>query len=271
MKPRDHIILDYASLGDGETRAGEICPACSGGTSKEGSLSVSRSGGSLLWNCHRASCGFHGASSSSARPGQASSGTEARERPLYIPTTPITEAIAKLLSASYGLTGAAIEFAQLGWTGDHAGRYGRRVSFPIYGPDSRKRGTSYRSFQGADPKAIIDLQGEDSIAQCWYKMRRASSTLILVEDQLSALRLAPHVHAVALLGTNVSDAKVAEYKQGKYTRVILSLDNDATYEAIKLTLRLRGSLPINVMGLEKDIKNMSTDEFESYLGRTNLL
>lgn len=93
---------------------------------------------------------------------------------------------------------------------------------------------------------------------------------MLVEDQLSALRLAPHVHAVALLGTNVSDAKVAEYKD-KYKRIILSLDNDATYEAIKLTLRLRGALPINVMGLEKDIKNMSDDEFESYLGRTNLL
>lgn len=94
---------------------------------------------------------------------------------------------------------------------------------------------------------------------------------MLVEDQLSALRLAPHVHAVALLGTNVSDAKAAEYKQGKYDRIIISLDNDATQEAIKLTLRLRGTLPINVIGLAKDIKNMTADEFEDYLSRTNLL
>lgn len=265
MTPRDHVLIEYVDLRDGETKSGQRCPACDGGQSRENSLSVSRIGNSLRWNCHRSSCAFRGVSDLTATYGGASSDSETRHVTSYVPSSPINTATAKFLATTYGLSREAIDFAGLRWTGDDGGHYARRIAFPIYGPDSRQRGQSYRSFQGATPKAIIKLRTPDDIAQCWYKYRRASKTLVIVEDQLSAIRLCPHVHALALLGTNLNEAKVAEIKQEKFEHVILSLDNDATKEAIKLQLKWRESLPICVHGLAKDVKNMNEAEFQTYL------
>ena len=94
---------------------------------------------------------------------------------------------------------------------------------------------------------------------------------MIVEDQLSALRLCPHVHALALLGTNLNDSKVAEIKEGNFSHIILSLDNDATREAVKLQLKWREHLPMCIHGLEKDVKNMNEAEFQTYLTRINPL
>lgn len=94
--------------------------------------------------------------------------------------------------------------------------------------------------------------------------------MILVEDPVSAIKIAPHYHSAALLGTNLSEAKVEEIRMqvDKYERIYLCLDNDATYEAIKTQLKWRGRLPnLMVLGLQKDVKNMDNDEFDEYLKR----
>lgn len=104
----------------------------------------------------------------------------------------------------------------------------------------------------------------------WYKWKRVSDILVLVEDQVSAIKLAPHYHAAALLGVNLSDAKVKEIKDQvpAYKYVYLCLDNDATRESIRTALHLRSTFPnLRVQGLEKDIKNMSNEELEVFLSR----
>lgn len=265
MTPRDHVLIDYVDLREGESKSGQLCPACNGGQSGESSLSVSRIGDSLRWNCHRSSCAFRGVSDLSSAYGGSSTGNQTSKPASYIPTTPIDTATAKFLATAFGLTREVVDFAGLRWTGEDGGHYARRIAFPIYGPDTRQRGQSYRSFEGAKPKAIIKLRSEDDIAACWYKYRRASKTLVIVEDQLSALRMCPHVHSLALLGTNLNESKVEEIKVEKFEHVILSLDNDATKEAIKLQLKWREALPMCVHGLHKDIKNMNESEFQTYL------
>lgn len=118
------------------------------------------------------------------------------------------------------------------------------------------------------PKSIIEMHTEDDPILCWYKFKRASDTVVLVEDQMSALKLAPYVHAVALLGVNLSEAKVNEIKAGGYKRVILSLDNDAIPVAIRLTLKWKDKLPgLAIFGIAKDIKDMTTEELKDYVGR----
>lgn len=83
---------------------------------------------------------------------------------------------------------------------------------------------------------------------------------------MSAIKMSQHCHSAALLGTHISAEKVKEIVAGGYDKVILSLDNDATYEAIKLQLHLRDKIPgMCVRGLEKDIKNMNQQEFEEYV------
>lgn len=264
------IELDYASLGEGQTSSGQVCPACEGGPSKEKSLSVSRRDGVLLWNCHRASCSFGGSTRSLGRDRKARSGGDSSASSVNIKTTPLSAATAGLLAAKFGIPIKDFRLAGCGWTGESAGNYGRRVSYPIFGPDSRKRGENYRSYeQGVKPKSLIKLFYEDAVASSWYKWKRKSTTLVLVEDQVSAIKVAPFHHSLALLGTNLSEAKVLEILYAdKYDRIYLALDNDATMEAIKTQLKWRDRMPnMMVLGLQKDIKDMDNKDFQEFLSR----
>lgn len=127
----------------------------------------------------------------------------------------------------------------------------------------------YRSYEsGVSPKALTKLYSDDEIALAWYKMLRKSSDLILVEDQPSAIRMAPYMHSCALLSTNLSDAKVAEIKRENYKRIILCLDKDATSQAIMYGLKYRQQLPaLQIRGLPCDIKDMDKQEFDDFLLR----
>lgn len=100
----------------------------------------------------------------------------------------------------------------------------------------------------------------------WYRFLRKSDTLVLVEDQVSAIKLAPYVDACALLGTHISDAKADEIKAQKYKQIFLSLDADAIDTAIKLQLKWRVKIPnLYILGIGQDIKDMSPEAFEEYL------
>jgi hypothetical protein len=266
---RDDILFRFSYLPAGGTEAGQICPACKGGASQEGSLSITRRGGLLLYNCHRATCPFHGAVTiaGAAGAGDSSEGAERKARGNYVRTYEINEATLKFLAIKYGISSENFRAAGLRWSGDGDGPLTRRVCFPIYGPDSKQRGTSYRSYEdGVVPKAIIQLHTEDAVCQSWYKWRKFSDTLVIVEDPVSAIKLAPHVHSLSLMGVHISDEKMDEIKAQKYQQIILSLDNDATREAIKLQLKYRNRVDnFFVHGLEKDIKDMNEEELNAYL------
>lgn len=264
---RYEIQTEYSSLGDGETETGKVCPACNGGSSQEGSLSVTGRSDTLLYNCHRSSCAFAGVVGRTGNV-RGSSRNKKSNRGVHIPTYPLTEATLKLLASKFYIEAEAIRLAETQWTGDGDGFYERRVAYPIYGPDSKKRGANYRSYQGYTPKSLINLFSDDAIACSWYRWRRTSDCVVLVEDQMSAIKVAGRYHSMALLGTNLSDAKIEEIKQLGYKRVFLSLDNDATAEAIKIQIANRSKLPnLLVMALQKDIKDMKPDEMEEYFNR----
>src|SRR5690606_20050617 len=118
--------------------------------------------------------------------------------------------------------------AGLGWVEEGAGKYSRRFSFPIFGPDSKERGAQYRSYEGARPKSLNSLFFDGAVSSSWYKWVRVSKLLVLVEDQVSAIKIAPHHHSLALLGTNLNEPKIEEIleQEPKYERIYLCLDND---------------------------------------------
>lgn len=265
---KEEILSEYGGLSNEETRSGQICPACAGGPSKEGSLSITRRGNHLLYVCHRATCGTRGVVGIYGQVREDDSRNKRVRKRAHIPVSRLDSAIVKFLSAKHGVPESSIILAELGWTGEGTSSYARRFSFPIFGPNSRKRGTSYRSYEGKEPKAIVRLDDDEALSLCWYKWKRTSDVLILVEDQMSAIKIAPHHHAAALLGTNLSEAKVHEIllEDKPYKRIYLCLDNDATYEAIKQQLRLSNRLTtMTVKPLEKDIKNMNPEEFKIFL------
>lgn len=264
-KRQYEIAAQFSGLQDGETASGEVCPACEGGATKEKSLSVTRRSGTLLWNCHRASCSFRG-SDGRASFDEGDGQKRSRGSRSYVPAYVPDQATLGLLAAKFGIPRESFELAGLRWTGEGNGPYGRRFCYPIYGPSSRKRGENYRSYEkGVQPKSIIQL-GEDEVAMCWYKWKRQSDVLIIVEDQVSAIKIASSYHAVALLGTNLSEAKVQELiDNNEYKHIYICLDNDATHQAIKLQLKWRERIKnLRVMGLDKDVKDMDAVEFDSF-------
>lgn len=274
QRVRDEIYLSYNYIGDGETVSGEVCPVCEGGPTSETSLSVTKRGGTLLFNCHRSSCGLRGAVSSGGMPtfGEERTGLDRENSYPRIKTEPLNAAVIKFLATKFRIPAESFEYAGFGWTGDANGRYGRRVAMPIYGPGSTERGTSYRSYEGNSPKAIIELKNASEVSASWYRWQRKAKTLVLVEDQVSAVKLAEHTHSLALLGTHINEELADEIVNEKYERVVICLDNDATSKAIKLQLLWRHKIRgLCVHGLEFDIKDMTNEVFQKFLQQARLL
>lgn len=271
---RNEIYLSFSSLGDGESASGQVCPACNGGSSEEKSLSVTKRGNTLLFNCHRSSCNLRGSVTTGGMPAFGQAGRSLDSPALYprVKAEPLNAANTKFLAVKFGIPAESVEFAGLGWTGDANWRYGRRVAMPIYGPGGKERGASYRSYEGVKPKAIIELKEDAENTASWYKWLRKTDTLVLVEDQVSAIKLAPYVHSLALLGTHMNEDLAKEISEQGYKRVLICLDNDATREAIKMQIMWRPKIKgLLVSGLPKDIKDMNDNEFQDFLQYAELL
>ncbi len=261
----DMLVIEYGYLAEGQSLTGQPCPSCDGGQSGDKDLSVSMKDGALLFFCHRASCQFQGRI---PMRGVIGGPVTKKQRPYPLIRSQLLDAAtAKLLRAKYGVTSDALEFAGLRWTGDGDSIYSKRVAFPIYDPNHRERGLNYRSYVvNVSPKALVEMKSEEETKACWYKMKRKSPTLVVVEDQMSALKLAPHTHTLALLGTHISDAVLEEIVAGDYMAVYITLDPDATYEAIKLQLKFRNKIKgLLVATCPRDPKDLTEEELNAYV------
>lgn len=113
-----------------------------------------------------------------------------------------------------------------------------------------------RSLSGAKPKVVsYTEQG----AMAWY-VNRITPGVIIVEDQLSALRASAFLTSVALLGTNLSEERVEEIRKAGHRPVYLALDNDAIASAVKFVVKYRSTLPMQLVRLDKDIKDHNNEE-----------
>lgn len=271
MKARDEVIIEYANKPEGWAKSGQLCPECQGGTHKEVSLRVSVQDGWLSWICFRDSCQFSGRYPVIHR-------TKMVGNDEIMPRTPVVQSIplppqeAAYLSALYSIEEGMFQWAK--W--EYVPRYynsGPRVRMPILGPDGMIRADTWRSYDPkASPKAIITKRFDNEQAMCWYRQRKFGRTLVIVEDQPSALRIAAaHVDSLALCGTLISVPRITEIAEQKYDRVILCLDKDATLTAIKTVCMYRNKLKtLVVRPLPKDVKNMGAEEFASFIDEVSL-
>lgn len=93
----------------------------------------------------------------------------------------------------------------------------------------------------------------------WFTNVR-SSGIIIVEDQLSAIRASDYLTSVALLGTHLNDERVQELRAAKTRPIYLALDNDAIGTAVKHVVKYKSLLPMQLVRLSKDIKDMTHEE-----------
>lgn len=258
LSARDRVLFDYAYLSDGETTNSQLCPACNGGTSRDLSLSVSRREGRLLWICYRASCSFKGSSSSTFTSASQSTAVPYKKavagRELHRSSVRIGQDAADYLSTQYHIDEKLSAWAEFGWSEDE-----NRLVMPVKSYTGEVLGVMLRSLSGQQPK-VLSFTEKGSIA--WY-VNRITPGVIIVEDQLSAARASRYLTSVALLGTNLSPERAAEIKATGLSPVHLALDNDAIAQAVRYVTKYRSQLPMQLVRLHKDIKDMTHEEADA--------
>lgn len=259
MNARTHMLLEYADMQDGETRAGELCPACNGGATAEGTLSVSFRDNALLWNCHRASCGFKGASSSS---GSAQAGTtrlpKAREvlgRQIAREAEPLDAETRNSLQQRYAIKARHISKYGLAWAEQE-----QRLCIPVRSFTGAERGVVLRTLSNQVPKT---LSHTEQGALSWFT-NHATPGVIIVEDQISAIRAADYITSACLLGVNLNDERAEEIKASGLRPVYLALDADAYELSLRLAIKYRSYLGIKLLRLSKDIKDHTDEELKQF-------
>lgn len=263
---------DYRLLADGVSTGGNVCPSCRGGRSKEGSFTVTRQGNLLKFKCHRNSCGFSGVTQRNGRPAVLGEPVPQRERkparPDYadLRKGPLPQDVISMLGVRYCITPVSITKGQLQWTEEYSPAGHGRVLMPVFDENGQEYGYTVRKFD--DQPGAKTLSYLENGKGSWYfgPPRTSLKQLIIVEDQLSALRASHYLNSVALLGTNVTDGTLKVLKERKFDNVYIALDPDAFPTSIKLARRLRDAgVNVTVVKLTKDIKNMNDIELLDWL------
>lgn len=258
LTPIDKVLLDYAYLQDGETINGELCPSCGGGVSGDRSLSISNRDGALLWICYRDSCRFAGSS------GRSTAGTVSNTsvpssravagRWIARDSDSLPVEIREMLSTRYSIDPSLAARGGFGWSATDS-----RLAMPVRGYEGEELGVMLRALDGRKPKVVSHTEKG---VMAWY-INHTTPGIIIVEDQLSAVRASRYLSSVALLGTNLSEERVAEIRKTRNIPVYLALDNDAISSAVKYVVKYRSVLPLQLVRLDKDIKDMTHEEADA--------
>ncbi len=259
------IELDAVGLEVGENLGDLECPFCGGGSSGERKFSITRIDDGLLYNCYRASCpdgrGFiptTGYLLAGPKPATASKW----KGPYRGQFLPIEEKDREYFATRFDLGADYLGFVGVndlnqyvlevrtmdgyvrgyvvrrgGWTGD--------IPYP------RTRST-------VGPKSRAYSNREHDLLLSWHRGTKADSKLVIVEDQISAAKVAQAGYTgVALTGSYLGEDKVREIAMAQPARVILALDADATGTAFSTARRWGLAFrSLKVLPLQQDIKDM---------------
>ena len=269
---RQDLLAEYGSLPDGVSASGAICPKCSGGQSHEGSLSVTCEGGQLKFLCHRASCDFRGVLTINGRALVPATDERPERKPIgpgyaAIRKGPLPEAAKEFLWSRYGLTDDHINRGLLQWTTAYSPEGKGRVLMPVRDCDGHVYGHTVRKIDDQRGKKSLTFVGNSSGA--WYHCP-GSRDVILVEDQISAIRASSYLNAVALLGTNITDKALRDIKESEFNRVFLCLDADALPRAIELVQKHKADVKLHLLQLNWDIKDMTEKDLVQFLVREDV-
>lgn len=102
-----------------------------------------------------------------------------------------------------------------------------------------------------------------------YNTNAYSKLLILLEDQVSAVRLSRYFPTVALLGTNLSYSSILLLNKVWKGQIMVMLDADATKEGLQMARRIPNGRSWSLFG--KDVKDMDNSEFAMLVHNLALL
>jgi len=253
LKEVEIIALD---LPNGETGAFH-CPKCR--APHEEKLFVTRKSTSLLFQCKRASCGWSGAIGRNG--GHVNEPKKARNIKEYTkPTIPVSDEAAAYIKQHYQIDKATLEAHGAREVANDRGV----IVLPITGISSstghRKRfgcqtkRLAYSEVEGTKAITYVDDPSTDPINTFISPSPKELSSIVVVEDILSAYKIGLFTGAIALLGTNLSeDLAIALSKYD--VPVIIALDPDAAKASRKIYEKYACIMPMVQVFLDKDPKD----------------
>ena len=232
-----------------------MCPACGGGSSKKITLGLVYNEAVVYGQCFRATCGAKYLTVTD--PSATFDRKKVKEARIFDkPTIPVQGSALMYLIVDYGLDTRT--FDPHGW---RITEHGEDYVMPVLDPYGRERGHITRSVD-ATPKRVFTYKATAQSFIDWWFDDKNSAPVVIVEDCLSACRLAGQgYNSVALLGTNISQKDAREIQETARDRdIVLALDRDAFDKAVKLSIRHRSIWgQIRMVCLDEDIKNMTDD------------
>lgn len=249
-----------------------VCPACQGGSDRERSLSITRTSDGLKWHCFRSSCPEQGVTTGGAYARTEAPTAKKPHEPYlgawYTLEEPDRDYFLDRFDLSYT--------DEIGWNDDGQyvlrilDRYGQRRGFNVRrgGWTGQPKEPRENAAKGTRPKTRTFLDRETDPNLSIHRPARKSPVLVLVEDQISAMKVAQSGRiGAALLGDGLNFAKIRELQQIKgVEQTIFAMDADATGRAFDMAQKWGLALPrARVMILTQDLKDLPRREVSSLL------
>ena len=271
MDPRQELKLLARGLVRGTGQSGLLCPFCHGGRTEEKSMSIHvRDDSMVLYICHRASCGKHGRIFPNGNVISSEATPQAKQwEPRWFKgeTRGLSAEECRVLDARFGLGLIDIRRHRLAYSEEY-----RRLVVPVFNTSGTIRGYELRVFNRdlsdvKEPKTL-HFKHLDQPWIGWFSNGREFSPanpVVLVEDVISAMKVAHQYVAVSLMGSHVSMDDLFEVT--KLTdNIILALDRDATEKALGFKKKYRFLCPnLRVMILQQDLKYSTDDEIQKLM------
>ena len=257
---KNEIRLLAADMQIGDTQR-VVCPFCG---DRERTFSITRHENGLLYNCYRASCGSRGFT---PEPGHdlPNRPPKPKVQPYRGELQVLGEDDFEYFSWHYDLCRDSVRDSVVDaiYRNEHD-----EYVLPVRNPVGRVRGYNVRQpWPGAPrkgregaPKSKLWMHSEEP-SMAWYTYPGIPRTLVVVEDQLSAMMASEQYEcdAVALLGTHMNAERAREIASVRPEEVIIALDPDATDQAFAMARKWGLAWPKCLVAiLDRDIKDGGT-------------
>ncbi|MCP5004642.1 MAG: hypothetical protein GY941_12000 [Planctomycetes bacterium] len=197
------------------------CPFCR----RKNKMSIKRINQGILYNCFSAHCPKRGFLSS--MPGSLLGKTDSKRakfKPKYYnrPLSTLSDTDYRMLYTKYHLSRELLDENHVKLSTERDA-----LVMPLSTYYGQVFGMNIKFFEkGRRPKSICYIEVDVPVISFSYG-ERLGSTIILVEDQLSAYRCAEFACSAALIGVNLSNDKMKTIMSLGFTDVIIALDRDA--------------------------------------------
>lgn len=259
-----------ATMEIGEQLNGELCPFCAGGDKGERSLNLERTKTVVKFRCHRDSCARKSIINLGSYEPQvlALPKPEKKKDPMEkMVVTALPFEIRARMRKDYHLLDWDFDTSAVKWI-----KNWKRLYLPIFAMASKRMtpmiGCVAKSIDGALPKNLTILNDPRAPCASFYESQGNNpyNTVMLVEDQLSAVKASRYVTSIALLGTYLPDSVVADLLSAGTQTIYIALDRDATETAIQIKREI-GEIfkSVIVKHLPGDIKNMAPEETRIFM------